>query len=69
MTRWLEKAHAGDVLPFCSELGPPPYAITDPTGREISDRWEQSLVIKRLAEEAWHDALAAHQAEIEPPTA
>ena len=28
-------------------------AIVDPTGREISDRWAQSLVMKRLAEQAW----------------
>jgi hypothetical protein len=31
----------------------PAYAIVDPSGREISDRWEQSLVMKRLAEQAW----------------
>jgi len=59
MTKWLKKAKAGDVLPFCSELGPPGYAITDLSGAEISDRWAQSLVMKRLAEEAWADALVA----------
>jgi sugar phosphate isomerase/epimerase len=53
---WLKEARPGDVLPFCSELGPPGYSITDLAGREISDRWQQSLVIKRLAEEAWTDA-------------
>jgi sugar phosphate isomerase/epimerase len=53
---WLKDARAGDVLPFCAELGPPGYSITDLDGREISDRWQQSLVIKRLAEEAWADA-------------
>ena len=52
-------AKPGDVLPFCSELGPPGYAITDLSGNEISDRWQQSLVIKRLAEEAFADAQAA----------
>ena len=35
------------------ELGPPRYAITLPDGKEFSDRWEQSLVMKRLAEQAW----------------
>jgi len=53
MTHWLEGAAPGDVLPFASELGPPRYAITTPDGKEISDRWEQSLVMKRLAEQAW----------------
>jgi sugar phosphate isomerase/epimerase len=53
MTHWLKDAGPGDVLPFASELGPPRYAITTPDGKEISDRWEQSLVMKRLAEQAW----------------
>ncbi len=58
MRKWLSKARPGDVLPFCSELGPPGYSVTDLEGREISDRWEQSLVVKRLAQEAFADAQA-----------
>lgn len=50
---WRQRARPGDVIAFSSELGPPRYAITLPDGREFSDRWEQSLVMKRLAEEAW----------------
>lgn len=65
MTAWLKKAKPGDVLPFCSELGPPIYSITDLSGHEISDRWSQSLVIKRLAEEAWADAQSACAAKEE----
>ncbi len=57
MTHWLKDAGPGDVLPFASELGPPRYAITTPEGKEISDRWEQSLVMKRLAEQAWKTAV------------
>lgn len=57
MRHWLNGAQPGDVFPFASELGPPRYAITLPDGREFSDRWEQSLVMKSLAEQAW--ALAA----------
>lgn len=53
MAAWLGEAGPGDVFPFASELGPPAYAITLPDGREFSDRWEQSLVMKRLAEQAW----------------
>ncbi len=56
MRHWLQDAGPGDVFPFASELGPPRYAITLPDGREFSDRWEQSLVMKRLAEEAWAKA-------------
>ena len=56
MRQWLEGAGPGDIFPFTPELGPPRYAITLPDGREFSDRWEQSLVMKRLAERAWEQA-------------
>lgn len=56
MRHWLDGAGPGDVFPFASELGPPRYAITLPDGREFSDRWQQSLVMKQLAEQAWHNA-------------
>ena len=56
MHHWLQGARPGDVFPFASELGPPRYAITLPDSREFSDRWEQSLVMKRLAEQAWAKA-------------
>lgn len=59
MRHWLRGAGPGDVFPFASELGPPRYAITLPDGREFSDRWEQSLVMKRLAERAWEKAQKA----------
>lgn len=53
MRQWRKSAQPGDIFPFASELGPPRYAITLPDGKEFSDRWEQSLVMKRLAEQAW----------------
>jgi sugar phosphate isomerase/epimerase len=56
MRYWLRDAGPGDVFPFATELGPPRYAITLPDGREFSDRWQQSLVMKRLAEQAWEQA-------------
>jgi sugar phosphate isomerase/epimerase len=59
MKHWLRGAQAGDIFPFASELGPPRYAITTPDGREFSDRWEQSLVMKKLAEQAWQAAQSA----------
>jgi hypothetical protein len=59
MVAFLRDARPGDVMPFTPELGPPSYAITLPDGREFSDRWEQSLVLTRLAQEAWAEAQAA----------
>jgi len=58
MRHWLKDAKPGDIFPFARELGPPRYAITLPDGREFSDRWEQSLVMKKLAEQAWQQASA-----------
>jgi len=57
MVSWLERAKAGDVLPFRVELGPPSYAILDLEGREISDRWAQTLVIRTLAERLFNEAV------------
>lgn len=56
MRAWRAKARPGDVLPFVVELGPPGYAITTPEGREVSDRWEQALVLRRVALECWAEA-------------
>ena len=50
---WRRQAQPGEWFPFTSEIGPPSYSIVDLRGREISDRWKQSLVLKRLLEQAW----------------
>jgi predicted transcriptional regulator len=55
--QWLAEAAPGEFFPFVCELGPAPYAITAPGGTslpvgvELSDRWAQALVLKRIAEE------------------
>lgn len=57
MRSFLADARPGDVFPFTPELGPPAYAIVHPDGSgEISDRWEQSLVMASLAKQAWEKA-------------
>ncbi len=57
MVSWLKQAKPGDVLPFRVELGPPGYAILDLQGREISDRWAQTLVLRALAERTFNEAV------------
>jgi len=57
MVAWLERAKPGDILPFRVELGPPSYAILDLEGREISDRWAQTLVLRTLAERLFNEAV------------
>jgi len=56
LRRWLKQAQPGDLFPVTSELGPPNYSILDLSGVELSDRWQQSLVMKRLTEQAWKKA-------------
>jgi hypothetical protein len=57
MVSWLKGAKPGDILPFRVELGPPNYAMLDLSGREISDRWAQTLVLRSLAERLFNEAV------------
>ncbi len=47
---------------FLCELGPRDYAITGPDGEELSDRWQEALLLKRWAHEDW--AAASAQAAV-----
>lgn len=57
MIAWLQNAAPGDLFIFRVELGPPDYAIRDLSGRELSDRWGQALVMRDLAERLWNEAV------------
>lgn len=51
---WRTRNAEGDVVFLC-ELGPPEYAMTGGDGREMSNRWEEALKIKAMAESIWAD--------------
>ena len=51
---WRARNAMGDLLFLC-ELGPPEYAMTGADGRELSDRWAESLHLKSVAEGIWSD--------------
>jgi sugar phosphate isomerase/epimerase len=53
MRRWRLRSPAGAVFVFTPELGPANYAIFGRDGAELTDRWEQSLVIREIGSEAW----------------
>ena len=55
---WRKRAGPDAVLTFLCELGPAPYAITGPDGLELSDRWQDALVMKDMIRKLW-DRIAA----------
>ncbi|MGO4537549.1 sugar phosphate isomerase/epimerase family protein [Paenibacillus sp. 2TAB19] len=63
MKQWLRSRDKQELtLTAVCELGPPGYAITidEYAGRtkEISDRWQQSLLLKDILRRAWSEALS-----------
>jgi len=50
---WHQAAGPDDELIFVTELGPPWYAITGADGRELSDRWEEAVLLKDHVSEIW----------------
>ncbi len=52
LASWRARNEAGACI-FVCELGPPEYAMTDSQGVEMSNRWEESLLIKGWIEQIW----------------
>jgi sugar phosphate isomerase/epimerase len=51
---WRARNADGDLVFLC-ELGPPEYAMTGADGRELSDRWQESLQLRETALRIWGD--------------
>ncbi|MFT5141314.1 MAG: hypothetical protein ACI9CB_002987 [Rhodothermales bacterium] len=56
---WRQRNEQNARLIFLCELGPPHYAITDAQGLELSDRWEEALLIRSWVEGIWEKLSAA----------
>lgn len=56
---WLKRAGDSVSLTFTCELGPKEYAMTGPDGNELSDRWQESLIMKERVEKTWQEAVAS----------
>lgn len=55
---WLQQAAADATLAFLCELGPPPYAITAPDGRELTDRWDEAQRMHDIVRTLWREVAA-----------
>ena len=52
---WRTRNNQDAELIFLCELGPPPYAMTDKNQEELSDRWDEALLIKSWIEAIWKE--------------
>jgi len=50
---WRKRSSADDTLIFQTELAPPEYAMTGSDGMELSNRWEESIIMKGWVEDLW----------------
>ena len=51
---WRARNESGDCIFLC-ELGPPEYAMTGPNGKEMSNRWEEALIIRQWVMRMWDE--------------
>lgn len=50
---WRRRAPGDATLTFLCELGPKPYAITDANDADLSDRWQEALMMKDMIRDLW----------------
>jgi hypothetical protein len=50
---WRKRAGADQKFVFTCELGAQPYAISGPDGKDLSDRWADSLVLCETIRQLW----------------
>lgn len=59
---WRERASADGELTFLCELGAAPYAVRGPDGRDIGDRWADSLTLRDMARAIWAESAPVEDA-------
>ncbi len=50
---WRKRAADDATLAFTCELGPRPYAIVGSDGQELSDRWQDALLLRNHVRHLW----------------
>ena len=61
--QWRQSNPDNARLNFLCELGPREYAMTDANGCELSDRWQEALMIKARVIEIWQGLEAEARAQ------
>lgn len=56
---WQRRAGPDDSLVFVCELGPKPYAIIGRDGNDLSDRWQDALLLRDIAKGLWAEVSSA----------
>ena len=51
--QWQARAGVDETLTFLCELGPREYAMTGADGYELSDRWQESIMLKDMVRDLW----------------
>ena len=51
---WRKRAGTDATFVFTCELGPQPYAISGPDGKDLSDRWEDAQVLRDIIKDVWN---------------
>lgn len=42
---------------FVRELGPKPYAIIGPDGNDLSDRWQDAVLMREQVRRVWNEVI------------
>lgn len=56
---WRQRCSGEATLNFLCELGPREYAMTDADNEELSDRWQEALIIRDRVRQIWSDLAEA----------